>query len=91
MLSFSPVRLVFIVEPAVAGGDVEHGVESGLEGEEGALHQLGGHLRVLAHLADLAQLQHRVDVERVAVQHALKFGPCSLSRFDSEFKANLQQ
>ena len=72
MLSFSPVRLVFIVEPAVAGGDVEHGVEGGLEGEEGALHELGGHLGILAHLADLAQLQHGVDMERVAVKHALE-------------------
>ena len=53
---------------AVARGQAEAGVEGGLEDVECPLQELGRHPRVVAHLADLRELEHAVHVAGVLVQ-----------------------
>ena len=41
-------------------------------GKDSSFNELGGHLTVLAHLANLTQLEHAVYVVRVAIQDLLE-------------------
>ena len=47
-------------------------MKCGFHGKECSFDELGGHLTVLTHLANLTQLEHTVDVVRVAIQDLLK-------------------